>query len=292
MSDIYQPNILVISGGGPKGISFVGALTELKEKKKFNIQKIKVLSGSSIGGVICTAICFGYTLEEIKEWFLSTDFSLLCPVLYDENYTTKILPILYKKFSIGTGEKIKDILEKTFFTKNIDINITFDDLYKKTNKILILTGSNLNTRKAEYFSYDKTPNMKILDALFITSRIPFIFPAITLNNNTYVDGHVFDPFPIKCCKKYIEKDKRKILGIVSFLSKKNKEINNIKKFTFSLIEGLSYQYMKKSIQRYKKNIISIEIDSSFFNLKISKNEMINMFEKGKLSANVFISNIS
>jgi hypothetical protein len=27
----YQPNILVISGGGPKGISFVGVLTLLQE---------------------------------------------------------------------------------------------------------------------------------------------------------------------------------------------------------------------------------------------------------------------
>lgn len=285
----YQPNILVISGGGPKGISFVGVLTLLEEITTFSIKNIKILSGSSIGGVICTAICLGYNLEEMKKWFLSTDFSSLCPALYDENYTSKILPLLYKYFSLSNGVEIRNILEKTFLYKSVSTEITFKELYEKTNKLLILSGSNLNSRKAEYFSYEKTPDMKVFDALLITTRIPYVFPYIQYNKNLYVDGHLFDPFPIRGCKKdVIHKNNGKILGITSFLKTEEKEISNIKQFTFSLIEGLSYQYMKKSTEKYKKFIISVELNTSFFNLKITPEEMSNMFEKGKSTAAEYV----
>ena len=69
MENEFQPNILVISGGGPRGIAFVGALTELENKTTFDSSKIKILAGSSIGGIICFALCVGYTLLEMKNWF-------------------------------------------------------------------------------------------------------------------------------------------------------------------------------------------------------------------------------
>lgn len=285
----YQPNILVISGGGPKGISFVGVLTLLQEMTTFDIKKLKILSGSSIGGVICTAICLGYELGEMKKWFLSTDFSSLCPALYDENHTSKILPLLYKHFSLSNGSEIKLILEKTFMYKSVDTNITFKELYDKTNKLLILSGSNVKRSKVEYFSHIKTPHMKVFDALLITTRIPYVFPYISYNHQMYIDGHVFDPFPIKGCgRDKIKENKGKILGITSVMTNEEKEINNIKQFTFSLIEGLSYQYMKKSTEKYKKSIVSVKLNTGFFNLKITPDELNIMFEVGKTEALNFI----
>ena len=64
----YQPNILVISGGGPKGIAFVGILSALEEKTTFNINKVQILSGSSIGGVI-GGIAINYMLDNKKPLF-------------------------------------------------------------------------------------------------------------------------------------------------------------------------------------------------------------------------------
>ena len=284
----YQPNILVISGGGPKGMAFVGTLSALEEKTLFNINKIKILSGSSIGGIICTAICLGYSLLEMKDWFLSVDFSNLCPALYQYNYDKKILPLLYKYYSLSTGDEIKEILIKTFEFKKYNYNtLTFKELYDKTEKLLVLTGSNLTTKECDYFSYNTTPNMKVFDALLITTRIPYVFPHIKFNvnqsnnhqsNNVYVDGHLFDPFPIRGCgKKNLKENKGKILGIVSLPLEKNTQIENIKNFTFSIIEGLSYQYMKKSIGKYKKCIISIKLETSFFDLRTTPDKMLRFF---------------
>ena len=288
----YQPNILVVSGGGPKGMAFIGALSSLEEKTTFDINKIKILSGSSIGGVICTAICFGYSLQEMKNWFSSVDFSNLCPALYQYNYDKKILPLLYKSYSLSSGDEIKEILTRTFIFKNINVEITFKELYDKTGKLLILTGSNLSNKNCDYFSYKTTPTMKVFTALEITTRIPYVFPHIKYNQQIYVDGHLFDPFPIKGCgKKNLKENKGKILGIISQPNKKETEIKNIKDFTFSIIEGLSYQYMKKTIGKYKKYIIPIELETGFFDLKSNPDKMLNFFNIGKETGYLFINKI-
>ena len=73
------------------------------------------------------------------------------------------------------------------------------------------------------------------------------------------------------------------------MANEEKEINNIKQFTFSLIEGLSYQYMKKSTEKYKNSVVSVKLNTSFFNLKITASELNVMFEMGKIEALQFIN---
>ena len=289
----FQPNILVISGGGSKGIAFIGILTALQENTTFNINNINILSGSSVGGIISTAICLGYTVEEMKNWFLSTDFTKLCPSIYNSEYSQKILPLIYKSYSLSSGLEINEIIKKMFSIKNYDPDtLTFKQLYEITGKLLILSGSNLTSKKCNYFSHIKTPDMNVLTATLITSRIPYVFPHIKYNNNVYVDGHLFDPFPIKGCgKELIKQNKEKILGIISLSQDKDNYIKNIKDFTFSIIEGLSYQYMKKSYKKYKKYIIPVILNVDFFTLNISKTEMNELFDIGIKSGLLYIKNL-
>ena len=277
--DKLEIDTIIISGGGCKGISYVGALIALYEKNKNDINNIKILAGSSIGGIITFALCAGYTLYEIKKWFLEIEFSRLCPVLYDTSCSNKILPFISTSYSLGNDDEIKKILIKIFTDKNFNYNdLTFEDLYNKTNKLLVLTGSNLTLQKCDYFSYRKTPDMKIYDALLITTRIPFIFPYIKYNNCFYVDGHLFDPFPIKGCGKI---NKNNVLGIIS-INYRNKPliINDIKDFTLSMLEGVSKEFIKKIINKYKKNIIFIDIDKKFFDMNISLDEMNSFYNIG------------
>ena len=283
----FDKEVLVISGGGEKGIAYVGALQYLEDNTTFKINNLKILSGSSIGGIICFGITIGMTLKEIKEYFLSVKFiEIFTSIMNNDN---KIIPLLTNNYSITDGKNVDNLLKKIFVEKKYNYKtLTFKELYEKTNKHLILTGSNLNTRESEYFCYKKTPTMKIFTALLITSRLPFIFPFIKYNGFTYTDGHIFNSFPIKGCGKDIKKYKGKILGIKIEIFNKNKEINNIKDYTFSIIEGLLYQYMKKSIGKYKKDIITIHIKNSIFNMNINKELLIEFNKKGKEEAQKFI----
>jgi predicted patatin/cPLA2 family phospholipase len=135
--------------------------------------------------------------------------------------------------------------------------------------------------------------MKILDALLITTRIPYIFPYIKYNDYVYVDGHLFDPFPIKGCGKMnIKENKNKIIGIRAVSENNNIKIENIKDFTISIIAGLSHQYAKKLINKYKKHVVSVKVDTEFFNLNINVSKLNEMFNKGLDSGVTYINSIS
>lgn len=223
----FDKEILVISGGGEKGIAYIGALEYLEDNTTFNIKNLKILSGSSIGGIICFGITIGMTLNEIKKKFLSNEFINIFKSIKENN--NKIIPLITNHYSITDGKNVDNLLKNIFMEyKYNHETLTFKELYEKTGKNLILTGSNLNTRKCEYFCYKKTPTMNVFMALKITSRIPFIFPFIKLNNNIYTDGNIFDSFPIKGCGSFkeLKKYKGKIIGIIAKIFNKNKIINN------------------------------------------------------------------
>jgi|SaaInlStandDraft_1057018.scaffolds.fasta_scaffold01141_5 predicted patatin/cPLA2 family phospholipase len=289
----FDKEVLVIAGGGEKGIAYIGALEYLEDNTSFKIKNLKILSGSSIGGIICFAITIGMKLDEIKKRFLSEEFINVFKSIKEND--SKIIPLITNYYSITDGKDADNLLRKLFIDNKYNYEtLTFKELYEKTNKNLILTGSNLNKRKCEYFCYKKTPNMNVFTALRITSRLPFIFPFIKLNNNIYTDGHIFDSFPIKGCgsSKELKKYKGKILGIRSEIFNKNKIINNFKDYTFSIIEGLLYQYTRKSIGKNKKYTIVINIEYSIFNMgDINKNLLYKFYDKGKEEANKFINNL-
>ncbi len=129
---------------------------------------------------------------------------------------------------IDTIKKYNGLFEGAAFRKWIDDkikeklgeNATFKDLQDKINtegstnnfKYLFLTGSNLQTGKCDIFSHLHTPNMLISDAVRISMSIPLLFythkmkikdaetkePIDDPNNNSlYVDGGIFNNYPIR-----------------------------------------------------------------------------------------------
>ena len=54
-------------------------------------------------------------------------------------------------------------------------DITFKDLYRITNKKLIIVATNLNKRKTVFFNYKDTPNIPVIDAVLASLSIPIVF---------------------------------------------------------------------------------------------------------------------
>lgn len=265
-------NTLVISGGGLKGIAFIGALSQL------NIEKVENYCGSSVGALICAGIVLGYSIEEMRVEIMrmSEMMERIIPFMFNKKTEYKILPLILNYMSLTDG-KIFDEYLKEFFVKKECEDITFKELFKKTNKNLVISGSNLTTCKPEYFSYSKTPNMSVYDAIRISSRIPYIFPVMKYNDNIYVDGDVFDSFPIKGVKKILRKN---ILGIVTTMSEKSHKINNIIDLSYGILRGVTHRYNKMIHKKYKKNIIKIECDIGF-GINLSHQELHDLYIKGQ-----------
>jgi predicted acylesterase/phospholipase RssA len=182
---------ICLSGGGVKGISFIGALEYIEENKYIELQSINNFVGTSIGSMVSFFLSLDYTIQEIKEFIMDFNFTKLIPEINIEN-----ILLLH---GVDTGEKIMLIVSHFLKEKyNMD-DITFEEHQKLTNKKLTIIGTNFTKSCEEVFNYELTPNMSVLTAIRISISIPIMFTPVHYNDNYYIDGGVVNNFPLNQC---------------------------------------------------------------------------------------------
>ena len=253
---------LCIGYGGIKGISYLGCLNYLYKKGLLN--KIETYSGSSIGGLIITFLSIGYTPEEL--------FKIFCIDL--KKFTKLKLKNIITDYGANNCTDINKLL-RILINKKYDDNITFKNLYEKTNKKITISGTNLNSCSGEFFNYELTPDMKIIDALNITYRIPFIFEPCIYNDKYYVDGAILEPFPLE---KNIEDNS----GLCIFSKLCNNNINSIYDYTYSVLFCLFNNNINSKIKKndnYKYLNMCIDVDSFEISLEKKKEIYLEGYKK-------------
>lgn len=182
---------ICMSGGGIKGVSFIGALDYLNNIKYIDITKIKNWVGTSAGALVALLLSCGYTTLEIGDFVIDFDFTKINLDISVDN--------VFLNYGINNGERFEFILKSFIKNKfNLD-DITFAELYKITNNNLLIIGTNFTKCCEEVFSYKTTPNMSVLIAARISCSIPVFFTPVLYNGNYYVDGCIKNNFPIDQC---------------------------------------------------------------------------------------------
>ena len=289
MSDkLHNKKKLILSGGGVKGLATLGALKALFEYDPNFYNNIDTIAGSSVGSVIATLLLLDYTVTDLFDFVTVLDFTRLRPNNFKSSKIslTNILDNLINKYGFDDGENIMMVIKKLFQQKNIKINITFKELYEKTNKNLIITATCINSKKVHYFSID-TPDMEILLAVRMSISIPVYFIPVKHNHNYYVDGSCIDNYPIQL----FEENLNEVIGIyLSDATKVVTSINNMEDYlinTFkSLLEGINCNALKG----YEKYSIKISIEEiNIMNLNLDQNKKLEIFNTGYVSAKSFLS---
>lgn len=235
---------LVISGGGINGIAILGGINELfKYNKKDNIKEILCVS---VGSIIGLLIVLGYNSDELKNIF--TEIKL-------NDFMDYKVKRFIDNWGFDDGIMNKKLLKAMLINKKYNPNITFIDLYNKTNIELIITGTNLTKGITEYFNYKTYPHMEIIDAIRISCSYPVIYTPVKYNNCLYVDGGVLEPYPID----YFE-DLSGVLGfVIDYVIEEDKEINikTFDKYYLTLIKTIINKNEYNKIQNFKNNTVII-----------------------------------
>lgn len=249
-------NKLVFSGGSTKGISYIGIIKGLEEKNLF--KDIKTFAGTSIGAIFSFLLTIGYDYYSLNSTIKSIDIENLCKINKMSSYG----------FDDGVNlvSMIKELMDK----KNIKHDITFKELFKLTNKRLIITVTNLTLKKAEYLDYKRTPDMNVLIGLRMSFSVPIVFKPIIYNGCYYVDGGLVDNLPVGIFKN---KDKCLCVYIDSEFV-----INSTVNYLMSLFDFIG---STKNIKEMKlKNIITLNITMSCTNFKFNIDEINKLVDYG------------
>ncbi len=243
---------LCISGGGLKSISAIGSLMHLRDLDL--LKNFTKYAGVSAGSIIVTLLVLDYTPEEILELFRD-----IGKYVHDPFY---MIPynLLYK-YGLYNGNKMIEFLSRYFTKKGYNKDITFLELFNKTQKELVMTGTSISIRDTFYFGYKTFPNMKVLDAIRISASIPLYFTSVKypIDNKIHVwcDGGLLNNYPLyyfdnpireklNSQVKFDVKYKHNTIGILLVDPGTNRdpnkfyetfsEINNISNYINNLIE--------------------------------------------------------
>jgi len=271
-------NKLVFSGGGIKGIAFIGCLKALKERDI--LKNIDTFVGSSVGSVISLLVILGYTPEEIETLVLDLDFKSLQDI--------KPLKLL-TSFGIDSGKNMKEKICKLIEDKlslnasegSASVNsrdITLLELYEKTKKTFVVVTTCLNTHKTEYMDYTTEPDLKVCDAIRMSTSIPFLFTSVTYKNKIYTDGSLLDNYPIGI----FEKGDKSYLGFTLFQTDSDssvKEINSIYSFISNVIYCV-FKELESNKDQTRNQTVFIKSNINPINFSIKNEKKRELIDSG------------
>jgi len=252
---------LVLPSGGINGLCVIGALKYIYEINL--LENISTYVGSSVGAVISFFLIINYSIIEIRDIFLNVDFD----ILKDTNYSN-----LLENFGLDEGNKVCKFLKSCLRLKFGIDDITFIELFNKTNKKLVITGSNIENYSTVYFDYINTPNESVINAVRISISIPLMFTAI---EKKYVDGGLFSPLPID----YFKRNELKECLAIALNRDINQPCESLETFISKITFSMQYIINRKQIDYAKYKIILKNI-SNPFNLEMDKEHKEKLLNDG------------
>lgn len=200
---------LVIAGGGPIGLQFLGALEYLNEKDFWKIEDIETIYATSIGTFLATFICLKYDWETINTYVIERPwhdvFKLNGKQIFDAFYNKG----LFDKKVIETT--FKPLLQ----AKDLSLNITLKEFYEYSKIEFHLYTFELNKFETTDISYKTHPDVSLIQAILMSSALPGVFTPTILDGGCYIDGGVMANFPLSyCLKDHTNPDE--ILGVTFY----------------------------------------------------------------------------
>jgi predicted acylesterase/phospholipase RssA len=186
---MIPPRKLVLSGGGIKVVSMVGSLKLLEERGL--LKKINEVSGVSAGAWLAFMISCGLPMKKIEKLVLDLDFGVI------RNLSPDAILGFPETFGLDDGMSLRNFLETIMkIALHIEPKSTFLDL--KGDIQFRCWATDLNTSSIREFSLEKTPTVRIVDALYASMAIPFYFiPAKdTITGHMLSDGGIQGSLPL------------------------------------------------------------------------------------------------
>lgn len=267
ISNKQLKKILVLSGGGIRGIAFLGAIYALEELNV--LRNIETFAGTSVGALIAFLLVIGYTPMELMQFIMTISLGQLKSIK---------ISLFMEDYGLNSGNQLLELLIGLIRKKNINPKITFKELYEKTKKTLIMTSVNINRKSVEYFSCKTHPDLSVVQAVRMSISIPFVFTPVKYNECYYVDGGCIDNFPIS----QFDGNENELIGICLVENTDVKEeIKTIYDYSVNVINSLVNGITETTIRNYKNNVIKIVIDNiNSIDFDLSSDKKFSLFSKG------------
>lgn len=269
VADNY-PHALIMKGGGPKGLAFVGALQELEKYYAFDR-----LVGTSAGAIAAVLLAAGLTPTELEVELRKRSFVRFLDLL---------VPLNVIRFrALFSGRPIRRWLE-ALLTAKLELNtVRMKDLLPRKATVFA-SVSGLGA-----MAFETDGERQDTDAAFAVScsvAIPFVFAAQYVDGHKVYDGALAANFPLR---EYLERHGRKPF-IALYLRPPAKRGWLRWLSLFDLIDVWLERDDQVLVDRYRENVVLIDpAPITTLSFVLSKAEKTYLVEQGRVAAVRFLA---
>jgi NTE family protein len=169
--------VVVLGGGGMKGLAHVGAWRALEEAGV----RVSAVVGTSIGALVGACVCGGVEHERLAALARTLEKS--------DIVTLNRWAVLFngiRQQSVFRGDVFRTYLE------SVVPDVGFDDLHLP----LSINAVDLETGEQAWFGAGGRSDVPLVDAIYASCALPVFYPPAEIDGRHYVDGGVADALPI------------------------------------------------------------------------------------------------
>lgn len=174
---------LVMEGGGIWGIAYGGALQELQQRGV--LADIERVGGTSAGAIQAALLAVGYAPDSIITILNDTPVQRLND---GRGLFVGGSRRLLKQYGWYRGDQLTTYLCELVARRTHRPNLTLGELHQLAQthpgrfRDLYTVGTNLTLQRAQVFSHETTPQLRVADAVRISMSIPLYFRAVLLDS--------------------------------------------------------------------------------------------------------------
>ena len=262
---------IIFTGGGLKGWAYIGTIRALNEL--VDICNIEHVIATSIGSVFALFYISQIKWDYLLDFIINLDFKEVLDIDIDNILTTQ---------SLLEGKKFY-LLIKRLMSINLDPDITFMELYNKTKILYTVNSFNISKCECDYFNYQNTPDIKVLDAIMASCSIPLLFPSYNINNNYYYDGGLIN----NCAFQLVDELETIIFELnINSENTQNNKNNKLMELLISVLNFIQNKVASNAnINNYiLVNLVNDKYKDDLFNINQTKDDIFNIYMNGYLNS--------
>ena len=287
--NMIPPRRLILSGGGVKVTSLVGALKVLNNSGF--LKSVKEVCGVSAGAFLAFMLSTGYPIEKIETLILDLSFGVI------RNMTPEAFIEFPERFGIDDGQNLTKFLESILrVVLKLDPGITFEDLGKINvvgKKNLRCWATDLDTQSSREFSAALTPTVKVIDALKASMCLPLYFIPVKdpINGHLLSDGGIVGNLPLV----YLTENECRESLSLGFIREKpmcaeGECPQDLMGFMNAVLGSLAGSKNDILLEKWKHNIIRVPVEEfPSWNFEASREDRLMLLSKGMIAATKWLS---
>lgn len=251
---------MVIAGGSMKSLSAIGCITYLEERGL--IGSIKNFVGTSAGSIISLFVVLGYTAKEMVRFIVEH--------INNDNMSTLNVDDIFNVFDtygLSHGKNIEHFVSAIIHHKLKVKDLSFIELAKNTGRNLVVCVSNITQEREEFWCLESTPLLSVVKAIRTSCSLPILFSPIRHNEDLYIDGGLFNNFPIDYFKG--DSPLKDIIGI-NISATSPKDTNDFMQYIALILNIVTKQLTKSYKNDIQNNVVTLELEDEGW---ISLNDM-------------------